>query len=241
MERINRYVASTGAISRRKADEMIAAGRVSINGRPAVLGDTVEPDRDRVELDGRPLKSQNKIYLALNKPKYVMTTMSDPEGRKCVSGLIPERYRGVFPVGRLDFDASGLLLLTNDGDLANEIHHPRYGLPKVYKVEVTPRATREALEQMAAGVMLDGRLTRSARVERLRDYDETSQLKITLRQGLKNQLKRMALAVDLKVTSIRRVSVGPIELGNLQAGEIRELKADELAALHKMLERHKKP
>ncbi|OPZ57301.1 MAG: Ribosomal large subunit pseudouridine synthase B [Deltaproteobacteria bacterium ADurb.Bin510] len=241
MERINRYVASTGAISRRKADEMIAEGRVTLNGRLAVLGDTVDPERDRVELDGRLLKAQTKLYLALNKPKYVMTTMSDPEGRKCVNDLIPKPYRGVFPVGRLDFDACGLLLLTNDGELANAIHHPRYGLPKVYLVEVCPQAPQEALDRMAAGVELDGRLTRPARVERLRDLAEKSLLRITLRQGLKNQLKRMALAVGLKVTSIKRVSVGPIELGGLAAGETRELTAEEIAALHKMLERHKKP
>lgn len=241
MERINRYVASTGAISRRKADQLIAEGRITINGRPAVLGDTIDPAGDRVAMDGRRLRSQSKVYLAFNKPKFVMTTLSDPEGRKCVKDLIPERYAGVFPVGRLDFDACGLLILTNDGDLANAIHHPSYGLPKVYVVEVEPRAPREALERMAAGVELDGQLTRAAKVERLRDTDGGSRIRITLRQGLKNQIKRMASAVDLKVTSIKRLSVGPVELGTLQPADIRELKEDELEALHKMLERHKKP
>lgn len=226
-------------MARRAADAAIAQGRVTINGRTAVFGDMIDPAVDEVAVDGQSLRVQRKWYLALNKPKYVLTTMHDPHGRRCIKELIPKRYQGVFPVGRLDFDAEGLLLLTNDGDLAHAIHHPSYSVPKEYLVGLVPHAEREALERMAAGVMLDGRLTRAAEVERLADNAQGTRVRIVLRQGLKNQIKRMAEAVGLKVESLRRVSVGPVRLQGLRPGEIRELSRSELAALRKIIENQK--
>lgn len=239
MMRINRYISQAGSLSRRAADTAIADGRISINGRTALLGDTVDPDRDTVLLDGVKVSAAPKWYLALNKPKFVITTMFDPEGRACVRDLIPSRYQGVFPAGRLDFDAEGLIILTNDGDLANAIHHPTFGLPKEYIVRLTPVASPQALQQLSAGIVLDGRKTRAAEVKRIKEDGHGTWIKITLRQGLKNQIKRMAEAVGLSVQSIRRVAVGPVQLKGLKPGEVRELTAAERMDLHKILRKQK--
>lgn len=226
-------------MARRAADVAIAAGRVTINNRPAVLGDTLDPACDTVAIDGKPLNIQPKWYLALNKPRYVLTTMHDPLGRRCIKELIPERYHGVFPVGRLDFDAEGLLILTNDGDLAHAIHHPSHNVPKEYIVRLTPTADRQALERMAKGVVLDGRPTRPAEIERLKDDQDGTRVRIVLRQGLRNQIKRMAEAVGVRVVSLVRIAVGPVRLQGLRPGECRPLTRAELTALYKMLKNQK--
>ena len=222
------------------AKEACDTGRVTINGRPAVAGDKVDPTKDIVRIGRQTIEPQNKLYLAMYKPRNVLTTLNDPQGRPCIQDYIPSIYKGTFPTGRLDYDASGLLLLTNDGELANSIHHPNFSLPKEYIVGVTPRASNEQLEQMAAGVILDGRKTRPAEIIRLGGDRNSSKLKIVLRQGLKNQIKRTAKTVGLKVTSIKRVAVGPVVLKGMQPGEIRPLRRGEIAELYKMLEKQKK-
>ncbi len=241
MIRINKFVASCGEVSRRKADELIMAGRVQLNGEVAGIGDQVDPQTDRVTLDGKELGSQEHIYLAMYKPENVLTTMHDPQGRRCVRDLIPKQYLGVVPSGRLDYDASGLLLLTNDGDLSNYIHHPSHSMPKTYIIRVTPQADPAQIQQMEQGVMLDGRQTRPAKVKLLRHQGNSSTLKVTLKQGLKNQLKRMGTAVGLKVTAIKRISIGPINLDDMQPGETRLLKNSELKSIYKMINPQKKP
>jgi len=233
--RINKYIASAGAVSRRKADELLAAGRVSVNGRKACLGETVDPHTDEVTVDGRKISAQRPMYAAMYKPKYVVTTMHDPEGRQCVKDLIPRRFTGVFPVGRLDFDAEGLILLTNDGDLAHTLHHPNFDIPKTYIVKLIPPATQEQLGKMAQGVELDGNVTRPADIVPMRSHARGSTVRITLRQGLKNQIKRMAEAVGLEVTSIKRISVGPISVRGILPGQVRELTPPEIKKLHKIL------
>ncbi len=233
--RINRYIASTGAISRRKADELLRDGRVGLNGRTALLGGTVDPDRDTITIDGREVRPQELVYLAAYKPRNVVTTLHDPEGRQCIKDLIPIQYDGVFPIGRLDFDAEGLLLLTNDGHLAHTLHHPSHNVPKTYIVSLLPKATPEQLDMMSEGVTLDGKKTRPAQIDLLRHRDNGSLIKITLRQGLKNQIKRMAKAVGLEVVSIKRVSVGPITVGGMAPGEVRKLSKPEIEKLHKTL------
>jgi 23S rRNA pseudouridine2605 synthase len=238
--RINRFIASSGAISRRKADELILNGRVRINARKAVPGDIVDPASDEVMLDNKLISAQSLLYLAMYKPRLMLTSMSDPEGRACVKDLIPKRYLGVFPVGRLDFDAEGLLILTNDGNLAHTIHHPTFHVPKVYMVKVSPCPDTNALERMERGVYLDGIKTLPAKVQEVRHTASDSILRITLVQGLKNQIKRMAEAVGLKVVSIKRISVGPINLKGMSPGQIRELTSPERESLHKMLKKHKK-
>jgi len=238
--RINRFLASTGAISRRKADELIEHGRVSINNEKALLGDTLDPDKDVVALDGKTVSRQNTLLVAMYKPKYVMTTMNDPQGRPCIKDLLPEQLQGVFPVGRLDFDAEGLLILTNDGELSHSLHHPSFHVPKVYLVKVIPRATLEAIHRMEAGIILDGKKTLPAKVLEEHCVSEGSYLHITLVQGLKNQIKRMAASVGLRVESIKRISVGPVVLKRMYPGQIRELSPSEERSLYKILKKHKK-
>ncbi|HVN72730.1 MAG TPA: pseudouridine synthase, partial [Desulfomonilia bacterium] len=172
--RINRFLASTGAISRRKADEFIESGRVRINGRKAQLGDNVDPDRDVVMLDHKTVSRQDPLLVGMYKPRYVLTTMDDPLGRPCIKDLIPKKLLGVFPVGRLDFDAEGLLILTNDGDLSHALHHPSFRVPKVYLVRVSPRAASESIRQLEEGVFLDGKKTLPAKVKEERADPEGS-------------------------------------------------------------------
>jgi len=239
--RINKYIASTGAVSRRSADSIIASGRVKINGEKAVIGDLVDGEIDTITLDDKVVKGQERVIIAMYKPRNVMTTLDDPQGRPCIKDLIPERYQGVFPVGRLDFDARGLLVLTNDGDLANRIHHPAYNVPKVYIVELSPKAADEDIRKMEQGVFLDGKMTRRARIEQIRKSPASSTVRITLMQGLKNQIKRMAKAVGLHVVSIKRISVGPVALKGMKPGQIRELTVFEKKNLYKILKQNKKP
>jgi 23S rRNA pseudouridine2605 synthase len=229
--RINRYLSQCGAMSRRAADNAITSGRVSVNGHIALVGETITPETDDIRLDGKPLHTGRKYYLAFYKPKYMITTMKDPEGRACVNDLIPEKYKGVFPAGRLDFDAEGLLILTNDGDLANAIHHPTHSMGKVYIVDLRPEASAAALRNMSEGVAIDGIITRQALVERIKDARGMTTVRITLKQGLKNQIKKMAEAVDLSVVSIKRIAIGPISLGKMKPREIRELEDPEVRAL----------
>jgi 23S rRNA pseudouridine2605 synthase len=239
--RINRYIASTGAISRRKADDLVTQGRVKINNNKAVLGDTLDPDEDSVTLDGKDVTRQNTLLVAMYKPKFVLTTMDDPLGRPCIKDLIPKQLQGVFPVGRLDFDAEGLLILTNDGDLSHSLHHPSFHVPKVYLVNVTPKASPEAMEQMETGIFLDGRKTLPAKVTEEHAGHDGSTLRITLVQGLKNQIKRMAAQVGLRVESIKRISIGPVLLKGMSPGQIRQMGQSEEEALYKILKKHKKP
>jgi 23S rRNA pseudouridine2605 synthase len=229
--RINRYLSQCGAMSRRAADDAVASGRVSVNAHIASIGETINPETDDIRLDGKPLHTSRKYYLAVYKPKYMITTMKDPEGRACVNDLIPENYKGVFPVGRLDFDAEGLLILTNDGDLANSIHHPTHNMGKVYIVDLRPEASAAALRKMSDGVEIEGILTRQALVERIKDAKGITTVRITLKQGLKNQIKKMAEAVGLNVVSIKRTAIGPISLGKMRPREIRELEDPEVRAL----------
>lgn len=239
--RINRFLSMCGAVSRRKADDLVRSGRVKINGARARTGDTVDPERDIVTLDGRRVLPQPQVILAFYKPKNVLTTLSDPQGRPCLGDFIPEHLRGVFPVGRLDYDASGLLILTNDGDLAHAIHHPSFMVPKTYVVKVRPRAAEEAVRAMEAGVVIDGKKTMPARVRVVHSTPRESILNITLTQGLKNQIKRMASCVGLRVVEIKRTSVGPVTLRGMAPGEMRPLSAREARALHNILKKGYKP
>jgi 23S rRNA pseudouridine2605 synthase len=233
--RINRYMASSGAISRRKADELIEAGRVRINGKPARLGDVIDPARDEVRLDGRPLTSQRTCILALYKPRYVLTTMSDPKGRPCIRDLIPRRFQGVFPVGRLDYDAEGLLILTNDGDLAHAIHHPSFQVPKVYVVKVTPRATAEGIARMEQGVVLDGKKTLPARIDHVHAGEYGSHTAVHPATRAQEPDQAHGLVRGSEVVSLKRISIGPLVLKGMAPGEIRELSALEARSLHKIL------
>jgi 23S rRNA pseudouridine2605 synthase len=223
--RLNAYLARAGIASRRKADELIKAGRVSVNGEPGQLN-TFVAARDRVELDGRPVELQPLAYVLLHKPAGVVTTARDPQGRPTVVELVEHPAR-VVPVGRLDTDTTGALLLTNDGELAHRLAHPRYEVEKVYEADVEGEPTEEALEQLRKGVDLDDGPTAPARVRRL----GTSRLELALHEGRKHQVKRMLTAIGHSVVSLHRSRYAGLTLEGLEPGRWRELEPFEVDRL----------
>jgi 23S rRNA pseudouridine2605 synthase len=223
--RLNAYLARAGVASRRGADDLIKAGRVSVNGRPGQLNTFVEA-RDRVEVDGRPVAKQRLAYVLLNKPAGVVTTARDPQGRPTVVGLVGHDTR-VVPVGRLDADTTGALLLTNDGPLAHRLAHPRYGVEKVYEVEVEGEPDEEALRRLREGVELDDGSTAPARVRRL----GRGRIELTLHEGRNRQVKRMLDAIGHPVRRLHRSRYAGLEIRDLEPGEWRELSPAEVAEL----------
>jgi pseudouridine synthase len=223
--RLNAFLARAGVASRRGADELIKAGRVTVNGRPGQLNTFVEA-RDVVRVDGDPVEKQQLAYVLLNKPAGVVTTARDPQRRPTVVGLVGHESR-IVPVGRLDADTTGALLLTNDGGLAHRLAHPRYEVDKVYEAETRTRATDEALEQLRRGIELDDGPTRPAGVRRLAG----NRVELTIHEGRNRQVKRMLEAVGTRVTGLHRSRYGPLALGGLEPGAWRELEAAEVELL----------
>jgi 23S rRNA pseudouridine2605 synthase len=233
MERLHKYLARCGVASRRAAEELISAGRVALNGHVVGQpGSRVDPDRDLVQVDDHPVQPPKaSVYLALNKPRGTVTTTDDPWGRPTVVDLAPKGRR-LFPVGRLDRDSEGLLLLTDDGELANRLMHPRYGCEKEYRALVRGAPSAEILARLRGGIQLDDGLTAPAEVE-LADTAEGGRqwLRVTLREGRNRQVRRMLAAVGVPVERLVRVRIGSLHLGDLPAGVSRALTADEVAAL----------
>ena len=226
-ERLNRFLARRGVASRRHADELIAAGRVSVNAAPAWLGEVVDPARDAVTLDGAPIAGPRApaVTLALNKPAGVVTTARDPQRRPTVFSLV-DALPGLVTVGRLDADSRGLLLLTTDGELAHRVAHPRFGLRKRYRVGVGS-ARSEQLRRLIAGVLLDGRTARAIEVRR---GSRPELIEVVMAEGRRREVRRLCAAVGLTVTDLVRVAVGPIALGRLAEGRARRLTdAEDLA------------
>lgn len=244
-ERLQKYLARCGVASRRRAEELIAAGAVTVNGRVArELGVRVEADRDVVRVRGERVQApQRLIYLLLNKPAGVVTSVSDPQGRSVVLDLVPPRWRDerIYPVGRLDQYSEGLLLLTNDGALALRLTHPRYALTKEYHALVRGRPDAEALARFERGLMLEGeaRSTAPARAWLLGANDDepgATWVAAELHEGRNRQVRRMFDALGYHVLRLRRVRVGPLMLGALRPGETRPLTTRELAALRQATE-----
>jgi 23S rRNA pseudouridine2605 synthase len=223
--RLNAYLARAGVASRRGAEDLIRAGRVRVNGEVAGLVTFVEP-RDIVEVDGSPIEPEPLTYVLLHKPPGVVTTARDPQGRPTVVGLVGHERR-VVPVGRLDADTTGALLLTNDGPLAHRLMHPRYEVDKVYEAEVEGEPSDEALAQLAEGVELDDGRTAPARVRRL----GPSLVELTIHEGRKHQVKRMLGAVGHPVSRLHRNRYAGLTLDGLAPGEWRELTSDEVKRL----------
>lgn len=234
-ERIQKVIAAQGLCSRRAAEAMIAAGRVLVNGRPVKLGDVMNPAKDLLSVDGetlRPRKKPHHVYIMLNKPRGYLTTASDERGRKTVMELLDGVEERVYPVGRLDLTSEGLLLLTNDGDFANRMTHPRHDVSKLYRATVRPRATEEQVARLASGVTLDdGERTRPASVRVAAEDEGRSVLEISIKEGKNRQVRRMCEAVGLSVARLRRSAVGPLKLGMLKSGQWRELTPAEVKAL----------
>jgi 23S rRNA pseudouridine2605 synthase len=223
--RLNAFLARAGVASRRRADELIRAGRVTVNGDPGQLN-TVVGAHDRVEVDGREVARQRLAYVLLHKPSGVVTTARDPQGRPTVVELVPPEPR-VVPVGRLDADTTGALLLTNDGKLAHRLAHPRYGVEKTYEAEVEGDPDEDALRRLREGLDLDDGHTAPARARRL----GPGRVELVLHEGRKHQVKRMLAAVGHPVTRLHRVAYAGLTLEGLEPGECRELEPSEVEQL----------
>ena len=237
--RLQKILSAAGRASRRAAESLIEAGRVTVNGETVTaLGSRADPGRDDIRLDGRRVGLPSvRRYLLLNKPRGYVTTRSDPQHRKTVLDLIPNVADYVYPVGRLDYDSEGLLLLTNDGDLAARLTHPRHGVPRVYEATVRGVPSEARLRRLAAGVPVDGQRAAPAGVRLLanrfaRRTDE-SRVRIVLREGRNRQVRRMLEAIGHPVRRLRRVEMGPLRLGRLRPGAVRELLVSEVAALQR--------
>ena len=226
-ERLQKILSAAGIASRRKAEEMIQAGRVRVNGNTAKLGDTADRREDVIEVDGKVLRKEpEKRYLMLNKPRGYVTTLSDEQGRKTVAELVADCGTRVYPVGRLDLNSEGLLLLTNDGDFANRLMHPRHEVTKTYLVYVTDyRPGAEDL--LRRPIELDGRPIREPKVRLLQVKDRVASFEVTIHEGRNRQVRRMCEAAGLRVTRLRRVAEGKLQLGNLALGKWRELTEEE--------------
>ena len=232
IERLQKFMARCGVASRRACETLIAQGRVRVNGRTVTEpGFKVDPDQDEVRVDGRVIRPAPGFrYIMLHKPAGYVTTVSDPQGRPTVMALVPADRR-LYPVGRLDLDTEGLLLLTDDGALAHRLTHPRYGVPKVYRARVAGVVGEEALARLRHGVMLDDGPTAPARVRLLRQDPAAALLEIELKEGRKRQVRRMCQAVGHPVLYLRRVAFGPLRLGRLPKGQYRSLTPAEVEAL----------
>ena len=233
--RLNKYLSDAGICSRREAERLIAAGKVKVNGHPVGLGDKMDPDYDKVSIDGKNVRIVRKrqyTYIMLHKPRGYLTTRSDDRGRKTVMDLVADVPAMLRPVGRLDKDSEGLLLMTDDGAFINLLTHPSGGVGKLYRVTVNPRATEEQIVQMASGVVLDdGVRTQPCVIHVLSDEPGRTVLEITLHEGRNRQIRRMCEAVGLEVIRLKRSAEGPVKLGMLPPGEWRELKRSEVTAL----------
>ena len=230
--RLQKIIADCGLASRRKAEEWIAAGDVRVNGETAALGDRADPRRDKITVRGRPLHASGENrYLLLHKPRGYITTMRDERGRKCVADLVEDVEERVYPVGRLDKDSEGLLLLTNDGEFANRVAHPTRHVAKTYRVTVRPSVTEDQLNQMSTGIVIEGRRTAPAKVRVLQQELGRVVLEIVLYEGRNREIRKMCEALGLEVARLKRIAVGPVRLGMLPQGKYRELTKVELRAL----------
>jgi len=230
--RLQKYLAHAGVASRRKAEEFIAAGHVRVNGRTVRELGTSVVETDRVELAGKLVSiPQTKRYLVLNKPEKVMTTMRDPGGRRTVASLVPREGGRVVPVGRLDYDTSGVLLLTNDGELAHVLTHPKFGVEKTYRALVQGRLQGEDMKRFLDGIKLDDGKSRPAKVRVVRAGPAASEVDVTIHEGRNRQIRRMFEATAHPVLSLVRLRFGPLSLGDMRVGTWRDATDKELAAL----------
>ena len=232
-ERLQKILASRGVCSRRKAEEMIAAGRVTCNGVVASLGDSADPDKDEILLDGIALPSQDDyVYILLNKPRGYVTTLSDEKGRKNAAQLVADCGKRVYPVGRLDMDSEGLLLFTNDGEFANNLMHPKHEVNKTYRV-VVRGYTDLGLEKLKEPVTLDGYTIRKPHVvlEHKSQTSDRAELLVTIHEGRNRQVRRMCDLAGMKVLRLIRISEGKLQLGRVPSGKWRYLTAEELEML----------
>lgn len=231
--RLQKYIAECGIASRRSAEKIIESGRVYVNGELVdYMGCVIDPDRDVVEVDGRVIELENKkYYIMLNKPKNYVTTVSDDLGRPTVMQLVSDINARIYPVGRLDFDTTGLLIMTNDGEFANILTHPRHVVNKAYIARIDKPLDENQLERLRNGIELDGVMTSPAKAENIKRPQKGFEVKITIHEGKNRQVRRMLDAVGANVMSLKRISVGSVTLGNLPEGKWRKLSDAEINKL----------
>lgn len=237
-ERLQKVIAASGITSRRKAEQFIVDGRVCVNGETVtMLGTQVDPQRDRIEVDGRIIETEPKQTYLFYKPAKVITSVSDPRGRKVVTDYFKRLSVRVYPVGRLDYDTEGLLLMTNDGDLANRMMHPRFEIEKSYLALVQGIPDASSLARLAQGIELDDGLTAPAKVELVQVRQRTSLIRLVIHEGRNRQVKRMCEAVGHPVIKLKRERIGFLLLEGLKPGQYRALTVDELKRLHRLFSR----
>ncbi|HSW64899.1 MAG TPA: pseudouridine synthase [Dissulfurispiraceae bacterium] len=231
-ERIQKIVAQAGIASRRAAEELILAGRVTVNGQPASLGMKADPLRDHVKVDGKLItRREPKVYYLFYKPRGVVTSLVDPAGRPTVKDYFAGTHMRVFPVGRLDFDSEGLLFVTNDGDFANAVLHPSQEMPKTYAAKVKGEIADEDLVRLREGVRLEDGMTAPARTRRIRTTESNCWIQITIHEGRNRQVRRMLEKVGHPVIRLKRVAIGSFGVGALKPGQYRELTKEEVQTL----------
>lgn len=234
-ERIQKVIAATGRYSRRAVERLIEERKVKVNGIVVTTqGTKVDPEEDRIQVDGKALKfskDQERIAILVNKPRRVMVTRSDPEGRDTIYDILPKEFSTLKPVGRLDFNSQGALILTNDGDLILRLTHPRYHLEKIYEVKVSSKPDERQLARLKSGVVIDGERTLPAEIDILKELETSTILEFRLKEGKNRQIRKMCDAVGLTVKELRRVAIGPIRLKKLRSGQFRFLSSSELKIL----------
>lgn len=233
MIRLQRYLAECGVASRRASEELIRAGRIRVNGAVAALGQSIDPAIDAVECDGKAIRKDGKVYILLNKPKGTVTSARDTHSRKTVLDCLDGVAERVFPVGRLDLDTEGALLLTNDGDLAYALTHPKFGVPKVYLARVQGQVSQASVAMLRKGVRLEDGVTAPAQVAIVKTMERQTLLRLTLTEGKKREVKRMCEAVGHRVRELKRTAFANLTVAGLEPGQWRPLDANELAALRK--------
>lgn len=235
-ERIQKLIAKAGLASRRQAETWLAQGRVRVNGKVVSLGDKADPVRDVVTVNGKALpKAEQQQYLLLNKPLGYVTTLKDPQGRPTICSFMKGVSQRLFPVGRLDINTEGLLLLTNDGDLTQRLLHPRHKIVKTYRVKISGRLTDDARQKLEKGVKLDDGITAPARVDQIHYSARNTWFDLEIREGRNRQVRRMCRAVGFEVSSLKRIKMANIDLGNLASGHTRSLTREEIKGLKALL------
>ena len=230
--RLQKFLSQAGVASRRKSEELIAAGKVRVNNRVACVGDSVDPKSDTVTVSGKRVNTvKTHYYILLNKPRGYVTTTDDDLGRKCVTELVSDIKARLYPVGRLDRVSEGALILTNDGEFANAMMHPRHHVPKTYRVTVRSEITKSQAEKLAGGIELDGRMTAPADVNIIDKAQGRSVIEIVLYEGRNRQIRRMCEEIGLEVSRLKRTAVGNVRLGTLPVGKYRELTEKEVNSL----------
>ena len=232
--RINKFLADSGVCSRRNADKLIEEGKVTVNGKRASVGQEVSGSDD-VSVEGKKVSViRNRLYFIMNKPKGYVTTVKDDKGRKTVMDLLPPTEERVYPVGRLDYDTEGLLILTNDGDLANRLMHPTNEIPKTYQARVEGEISDLALSKLRAGVYIDGRKTGKANVKIIDKTKEYTKISIVITEGRNRQVRKMLEAVGKEVVFLKRVKIGDLTLKGLDRGQVRKLSKEEVYYLQNL-------